>query len=111
MSEQGKSILQRLRKPSVVLSIASQVAAILVVFGLQIDRDAFMTVVVLGCSILTTLGVLSNPDSTKRGYGDDILTCSKSGRKERHALINGEYVCVNCGAIYDPAADAALKNA
>lgn len=102
MNVQLQQILTRLKKPSVILSLVSQIASILMVAGIPVDKGFLVTVSAMICSALVTLGVLSNPDSTKSGYGDDFLTCSNSGEVERHVLVNGQMVCVNCGAIRQP---------
>ena len=98
MKEQLTQMFLRLKKPSVVLSIVSQVVAILLMLGLKVNESTIMAVATGGCSILATMGILSNPDASKSGYGDDLLICSKSGQLERHGMVNGPMGCGNWGA-------------
>lgn len=71
-------------------------------FGVDLNRQAVMTVATIACSLLVTLGILSNPDSSKTGYGDDIMTCSSCGETSLHVQANGQFICKNCGNITDP---------
>lgn len=93
--------LRRLRKPSVMLSLISQVVAILVLLGYPVQEDLVMGVAVSACSVLVLLGIMSNPDTKKKGYGDDLLQCANSGLIEQHTMINGEMICTKCGAVYE----------
>lgn len=102
MKEQLMQMLHRLKKPSVLLSIVSQVVAVLLMLGFDVNEGMVMSVAVGISSVLVTLGILSNPDAHKSGYGDDILTCSASGNLEPHVMVNGQMVCANCGAVYNP---------
>ncbi len=95
---------ERLRKPSTLLSMISQGVSILLMLGVKVDQSLIMTVATAGCSILVMLGILSNPDSQKKGYGDDILICSSTGEDEKHVKVNGQMVCEKCGAVYNPLA-------
>lgn len=106
MLTQVKLILYRLQKPSVILSIASQIISILIIFGVQVNGSLVMTAVAAMCSVLVTLGILSNPDTLKKTYGDDLLVCSSSGTPEPHVEINGQMICATCGAVHtlDPTA-------
>ncbi len=102
MKDQLVAYMGRLRKPSTLLSLVSQVVSILLLLGIHINQSAVMAVAAAVCSLMVTLGILSNPDTAKNGYGDDILTCSVSGKKEKHVLVNGQMVCQNCGTVYQP---------
>jgi uncharacterized membrane protein len=102
---QWQIILSRIRKPSVIMSVTSQLISLLMILGVHLNQNTIMTVVAIGCTILASLGILSNPDTQKGGYGDDILTSAGTGKKEPHVLINGQMVCKSSGAVYDPAKD------
>ena len=95
-----KIILYRLQKPSTILSLVSQVLSILIILGVHINTAAVTTIAALGCSALVTLGVLSNPDTVNKGYGDDILECSEEGVRTQHVEVNGQMLCKECGAVY-----------
>lgn len=99
---QIKSIISRLKKPTVLLSIASQIVSLLLLLGFNINESMIMTVVTIGCSVLVTLGIMSNPDTKNTGYGDDLLVCSNSGQLEPHVMVNSQMVCKNCGAVFQP---------
>jgi uncharacterized membrane protein len=105
--EQFKAFLKRLKKPSVLLSIASQGISIGMIFGLKINQQAAMGVVTGIVSLLVTLGILSNPDNKKIGYTDHILMCSRDKKKSLHTWVNGKLVCTDCGAVYGECEDGA----
>lgn len=96
---QIKSFILRLKNPSVILSILSQIIALLLLFGFKINENIIMSVAAIACSILTTLGILSNPDTKNKGYGDDIITCSECGKSCVHCNVNGQMICSNCGTV------------
>ena len=100
--KQMKIMLGRLKKPSVVLSVVSQILSLLLIFGVKIDENLVMQIAVILCSIFVTLGVMQNPDTQKKGYGDDILKCSRTGEMEPHVMVDNRMVCVNCGTEYTP---------
>ncbi|MDR2933291.1 MAG: hypothetical protein LBV27_09310 [Oscillospiraceae bacterium] len=98
--EQLRCILKRLQRPSVLLSLVSQFVSIMIMFGFNINENMIMAAATIVCSMLATLGIVSNPDTQKNGFGDDILVCSKSGEMEPHVMVAGQMVCKNCGAAY-----------
>jgi len=93
-------ILKRLRKPSVILSIVSQVSTLILLFGFNINENLIMSAAAIICSILVSLGILSNPDSKNKTYGDDMLVCAHSGKLEQHVMVDGKMVCKSCGAVH-----------
>lgn len=97
--EQFKIYLKRLRNPSVILSIASQIIAILLLFKINIDSEIIMSVVTGICSILVILGILSDPDTKKITYTDDIMECINCQKKTKHTLVNRKMVCKECGGV------------
>jgi uncharacterized membrane protein len=105
MKVQLMHFANRLRKPSTIISLISQVVSILLLLGVHVDQSAVMGVAAAACSVMVTLGVLNNPDSEKKGFGDDILTCSSSGLPEKHVMVNGQMVCQKCGSVYVPPTD------
>lgn len=96
---QLKCVLKRLKKPSVIISIVSQIITLLVIFDINIDKNEIVKGLSLVCSILITLGIVSNPDTIKRGYLDDIAYCEKCLCKSKHILIDGDMRCELCGKI------------
>ena len=97
MGVYGNIILNRLKQPSVVLSLVSQITTLLLLFGFQIDPQQLMTFATIVCSILVTLGIMSNPDSNHKGYGDDILICPNCNKPTLHVAVKGKMVCKTCG--------------
>jgi uncharacterized membrane protein len=95
-----KVLLYRLKKPSTIISLVSQITSLLLIFGVSVNADAVITVTTLVCSILVILGILSNPDTVNKGYGDDYLQCAMDGRKTLHVEVNGQMLCKDCGAIH-----------
>lgn len=94
---QLRLILKRIRKPSVIASLTSQIIALLVLFEVQIDTAFISNFVTVITSIMIILGIFSNPDSQQKGYGDDIRTCSKCKQLTQHVKIGDNMICVNCG--------------
>jgi|GEM_PF-904118 len=92
-------ILNRLKNPSVLLSILSQLVTLLLLFGVQLDEELVTGVATTVCSILVTLGILSNPDSGA-GYRDRMLKCEEDGRETPHVRVNGQWVCTSCGKVH-----------
>ena len=84
LKKQLKVMLSRLKNPSVVLSIASQIIAILMLLNVHVDEG-----------IVT--GIMSNPESTKKGYGDDIYKCPNCNCDCEYVEVNGKLVCKKCG--------------
>lgn len=95
--EQIKIILQRLKNPSVIMSIVSQIITILVLLNVNVDKQAVTGVVTAICTILVLLGILSNPDTNTKGYGDDMIQCDHCNKLTKHVLVNGKMVCSECG--------------
>lgn len=101
MNTQWKLIVSRLKKPSVILSLVSQIASVPIVFGLNVDKNIIITVAAILCNVLVTLGILSNPDTETKGYGDDVFVCTGCGQEQPHVIVNGQLVCKNCGTVYN----------
>ncbi len=97
MKKQLKVMLSRLKNPSVVLSIASQIIAILMLLNVHVDEGIVTGIVAAVCSILVLLGIMSNPESTKKGYGDDIYKCPNCNCDCEYVEVNGKLVCKKCG--------------
>ncbi|NLD19000.1 MAG: hypothetical protein GX663_01955 [Clostridiales bacterium] len=90
-------IFERLKKPSVLISIASQIATILVLFNIHVDMDIVSTVITGLFSILVLLGIISDPTTQTKRYGDDLLECSNCHKLIRHVMVNGKMLCTECG--------------
>lgn len=95
--KQLKIIQHRLKKPSVIVSLVSQIAGIILLISHNENLNTITKIVVLLFSILVTLGILSNPDSQKSGYGDDIKVCPSCDKECNCVLVNGEFICSECG--------------
>lgn len=99
MKEQLFITLNRLRKPTVLLSIVSQIITIMTLLNISVDADAFTSIAVSVCSVLVTLGIMSNPTTIKKGFGDDIEFCKNCKIKTEHALIGDKLICKGCGTV------------
>lgn len=99
MKEQWKIVLNRLRKPSVVLSIVSQIMTILMLLKAPVDVELVTGIAAAACSVLTLLGIMSNPDTQKKTYGDDIQFCDTCQQQTQHTTVNGKAVCQRCGTV------------
>lgn len=95
-----QNLISRLKKPSTILSLISQIVSILLLLGFNLNENLIISIATAACAVLVTLGILSNPDTEKKGYGDDFFYCAKDGKKTHHLKINGQMVCKDCGTIY-----------
>lgn len=98
--QQIQTIIDKLKNPSVILSIVSEVIAILMLLNIDVDANVVTSVVTGICSILVLLGILSDPNTENKGYGDDLLNCEHCNKLTRHVLVNGKLVCKECGHEY-----------
>lgn len=97
---QLKIILERLKNPSVLLSIGSQIVAILVLLKVNVDMNIISGVIAAVCSILVLMGILSDPTTNNKGYHDDILPCESCNKKSKHITIDNNVMCSICGNKY-----------
>lgn len=97
--KQLQVFIGRLSKPSVIISIASQIITILILLKVNVDKELILGVVTTCCSILVTLGILSNPTSDKKDFLDDIYFCPNCQKESVHVMINDKMVCSECGEI------------
>lgn len=94
---QLRLILKRLRKPSVIASLTSQIITLLILFNVTIDTTLITSIITSITSILVILGVFSNPDTQKKGYRDDVSPCCKCNTNTQHVKIGDDMICVICG--------------
>lgn len=95
-----QDILERLKHPSVVLSIASQVVTILLLLNISVDQTAVTGIVTAACSILVFMGIMSNPTTKNKWYGDDTLYCENCQNNTPHIPVAGNMTCAYCGTVY-----------
>ena len=95
--QQLKIILSRLKNPSVVLSIVSQIITIITIFKIDVNENIVLKVTISICSIFVLLGIMSNPSTKNFGYGDDILNCQNCNEDTMHTIIDNDFVCTKCG--------------
>ena len=94
---QFKIFLNRLKKPSVILSLISQIIIILSLLNINVDTNQINAVATGIMSILVTMGIMSNPDTKNKTFGDDIRLCENCGNTDIHVDISGELTCTVCG--------------
>lgn len=94
-----KNALQRLADPTVLISVASQVVAVLVLLGVEIDVTLVTSVITAAFPILTLLGIVSGPDAKLQAYADDVAICPNCGKLTPHVYIAGKLTCRNCGQV------------
>lgn len=95
--EQLGYIIQRLKKPSVLISISSQIATLLLVANINIDEVIIIEVISVICTLLTFFGIVSNPDTDNKGFGDDIAFCDKCNKNSKYIRIGNQVICTECG--------------
>ena len=92
-----KQALGRLADPTVLISVASQVVAVLVLLGIEVDVTLVTSVITAAFPILTLLGIVSGPDAKLQAYADDVAVCPRCGKLTPHVYIAGKLTCRNCG--------------
>ncbi|MEG2073954.1 MAG: hypothetical protein RRY54_04235 [Angelakisella sp.] len=97
---QLKNILARLKNPSVVISIASQIISVLLLLNVNVDRGIITAVITAACSVLVLLGIMSNPDTVTKGYGDDMHECANCHQMTPHLRVGDSLVCSKCGTVH-----------
>ncbi len=98
MKNQLMITLSRLKNPSVVIGIVSQIIAMLTLLHVSTNISFVMAITVGVCSILVTIGIMSNPTTENVGFGDDILYCSNCKTEKEHVLVGDKFYCKQCGA-------------
>ena len=88
--------LKRLKNPTVVLSIISQIVILLSALNVEVDTETVNVIVTGVLSILVTLGIMSNPDTVKKTYTDDIQYCKTCNKKTVHSKVAGKMICIDC---------------
>ncbi len=96
---QVQLILKRLRKPSVIASLTSQALTLCILLGINVDATLVTSVITTFTSIFVILGIFSNPDAQKKGYGDDIIPCKNCGKLSQHVKAGDNMICTNCGSV------------
>ncbi len=97
-----RDILERLRQPSVVLSIASQIVTILLLLNVNVDQNIVTGVVTAVCSILVFMGIMSNPTTQNKWYGDDTLYCKNCQKNTAHLSVADKMICSTCSTTFTP---------
>ena len=95
----AKSIISRLKNPSVIISIASQIITILMLLKVNVDESLIMGAITSITSVLVMLGIMSNPTTRNKGYGDDMIMCKTCGKHTPHVLTGTNMSCSICGTI------------
>lgn len=96
---QLRLIIKRLRKPSVIASLTSQILTLCILLGINVDATLVTSVITTFTSMFVILGIFSNPDAQKKGYGDDIIPCENCGQLSQHVKAGDNMVCTNCGSV------------
>lgn len=98
-----KAILQKIKNPSVLLSMLSQIIAVLLLLEVDVNISLVTGLVTAVCSILSLLGLWRFPFSKQKGTDsptDLPLPCDNCGSNTPHTLINGYMTCSKCGRIH-----------
>lgn len=99
MKNQLMVTLKRLKNPTVFLSVLSQIISIMALLNISINVDLVTGTAVSVCSILVTLGIMSNPTTKNKGYGDDMEFCENCNEKTEHFAVGDQLICRHCGTI------------
>ena len=95
-----KGFLRNLKNPKTLLTVATQIVAMLILVGVQMDEEIVLTAIGMMVGLLSTLGVIHKTEASDLGICVKRMTCSRSGRQTIHLLIGGQMVCKECGAVY-----------
>ena len=98
---QLKEFLKRLKNPSTVLSLVSEIIVILILFKVNVNVDIVTGVVTACCSILVLLGIMSNPTTSNKGYADDIFYCKNCKENTYYTTIGSNLYCCKCEQKYE----------
>lgn len=93
---QLKTYLNRLKNPTVVISIVSEIILVLTMLNINVDKQAINVVVTGISTILVTLGIMSNPDTVNKTYSDDIMYCENCQKDTVHAKVSDDMICLDC---------------
>lgn len=99
--DQLTTILTRLKKPSVLTSLAAQITTLLLLFNVEIDTQLITGIITVITTILVLLGIVSNPDTQNQTYGDDLYFCPTCNKMTPHVLAGGNMLCPECATIND----------
>lgn len=91
--------IKKLKKPSVLAGIISQIITLIVLFDHHVYARIFQMGLTVAVSTLTIMGILSNPNTRKKGFGDDIHFCEGCQKHSVHIYANGKLVCSGCGFV------------
>lgn len=97
--EQIKLFAKRLKNPTVVLSILSQVFMIFSLLNVSVDENMITGVITASLSILVTLGIMSNPDTATKTYGDDFMYCETCNKRTHHVVVGDKILCEECNQV------------
>ena len=96
-----KTFLYRLRNPKVITGIVSQVVTISMLLS-NPDVTAFSGVAAAVCSILSMLGIISDPDEKGLKVKNKYMTCTSCGKFSCHIDAGGKKICKECGNELSP---------
>ncbi|GGJ68257.1 phi LC3 family holin [Anoxybacillus voinovskiensis] len=65
------NLKKRLRNYGLWISLASFILLVLQTFGVQIDAGKYNTIVNAVLTFFVTLGIINDPTTENKGYGDD----------------------------------------
>ncbi|WP_317854951.1 hypothetical protein [Chakrabartyella piscis] len=94
---QLKIYLNRLKKPATFASIMSQLMTLLMRANLDVDYATILHIFTGITAIVTVLGILSNPDTQNKGYGEDFAYCEQCQGNTPHLAVGGKSLCQYCG--------------
>ena len=77
MNANTRKVLCRLKNPTVILSIVSNLISLSLLLGYKLDYSLIMSAVTIICSIMVTLGIMTNPDKASEKAKDKIASEKK----------------------------------
>ena len=86
-------VISRLKNPTIVLSVASHLISFVILMGYKVNEGVVMAGLAIICSVLVTLGIMSNPDYNT----DNRLFCVRCREKTYHVEVAGRKLCTICG--------------
>lgn len=98
-----KIILQTIKTPSVMLGILSQIIAVLLLLGVDVNINLITGLVTALCSIFSLLGLMQLPptqEAKAKSPADTLLRCAICKRTTPHILVNDLMTCSKCGRVY-----------
>ena len=95
-SDTINKILEKIKKPTILLAVVSEVVTILMLFDLKVDQNLVMTAVTSLSSILIMVGIMSDPYKKNDNNEHVLAYCPHCDKTTWHIMVDGKEICREC---------------